>query len=246
MSKLVVDSEVVSVSQLALPNEGQSEEREVVAALNELNFRPVPFLAPVTLVFGLSAVCGLANIPLLSIGLVGVILGTITLLRIRSSEGVYGGWKIALTGTLLSAIFLTSGASLHAYQYITEVPEGYERMNFYTLAKFKPVQVKGATQIPPEVIEKWDNKKIYVKGYMYPTGQLEGLKSFVLCKDTGQCCFGGNPLIEDMIVVNMGEGKTINHRELLLVGIGGTFKAKKVFKNGIVTHLYTIEADFYR
>lgn len=244
MSPFII--EVRPVSQSVVSNEAQAAGQDVAAALNELNFRPVPFLAPVSLVFGLAAVCGLASIPLLSIGLTGLILGVITLIRIKRSDGVYSGGKIALAGTLLSFLFLSSGASLHAYNYATEVPEGYERKSFYALAKMKPIVEKGATRIRPEVIEEWDNKKVYVKGYMYPTGVLHGLKTFVLCKDTGQCCFGGNPLIEDMIVVNMTGDKTIDHRELLLVGIGGTFHAKKIFKNGVLTHLYSIDADFSR
>jgi len=234
------------VSQTVVTNEVPPTSNEVSAALNELNFRPVPFLAPVTLVFGLAAVCGLANIPLLSIGLVGTILGIITLVRIGRSDGVYGGWKITLAGTALSMLFLFGGAGLHAYHYATEVPEGYIRKSFSKLAKTKPIIKNGATQIPPEVVEEWDNQKVFVKGYMYPTGVLKGLKTFVLCKDTGQCCFGGNPLIEDMIVVNMVGDKTIDHRELELVSIAGTFHARKIFKNGILTHLYSIDADYYR
>jgi len=234
------------VSQSAISNEVETPTKDVAAALNELNFRPVPFLAPVTLVFGIAAVAGMANIPLLSIGLVGTILGVLTLLRIRRSDGAYGGWKLTLAGTVLSSMFLTGGASLHGYNYATEVPEGYTRKSFSALSKMKPIMERGATKIAPEVMEEWDNKKVYVYGYMYPTGQLEGLKTFVLCKDTGQCCFGGNPLIEDMIVVNMTGDKTINHRELIRVGIGGTFHAKKIFKNGVLTHLYSIDADFYR
>lgn len=214
--------------------------------MNELNFRPVPFLAPVSLVFGLSAVAGLANLALLSIGFVGMILGMAALLRIRKSDGVYGGERLAWSGTLLSILFLMGGTSLHAYNYATEVPEGYVRKSFAKLAKTKPILKNGATQIAPEVVEEWDNQKVYVYGYMYPTGVLQGLKSFVLCKDTGQCCFGGNPLIEDMIVVNMTGDLTIDHRELIRVGIGGTFHAKKIFKNGVLTHLYSIDADFYR
>lgn len=219
---------------------------EVAASMNELNFRPVPFLAPVTLVFGLAAVAGFAGIPLLSIGFVGMILGILTLLRIRRSEGVYGGWTLTLVGTILSLTFFTGGASLHAYHYATEVPEGYTRKSFAKLSKMKPILKYGSTQIAPEVIDEWDEKKVYVYGYMYPTGVLHGLKTFVLCKDTGQCCFGGNPLIEDMIVVNMNGDLTIDHRELIRVGIGGTFHAKKIFKNGVMTHLYSIDADFYR
>ena len=48
-----------------------------------------------------------------------------------------------------------------------------------------------------------DGQRIFIKGYMYPTKELEGLNSFLLVKDTGQCCFGGNPAITDMIMVTM-------------------------------------------
>ena len=234
------------MSQTVVSNDVPASTNDVAAALNELNFRPVPFLAPVTLVFGLASVCGLANIPLMSIGMVGMILGIITLIRIGRSDGTYGGWKITLAGTVLSALFLFGSGALHAYHYMTEVPEGYVRKSFAKLAKTKPIIKNGATQIPQEIVDEWDGQKVFVKGYMYPTGVLKGLKTFVLCKDTGQCCFGGNPLIEDMIVVNMTGDKTIDHRELELVSIAGTFHAKKIFKNSVLTHLYSIDAGYSR
>ena len=48
---------------------------------------------------------------------------------------------------------------------------------------------------------------------MYPTKELQGLKTFLLVKDNAQCCFGGNPAMRDMILVNMVGNKTVNFHQ---------------------------------
>lgn len=224
------------------------EGRDSVALpdeLNELNYRPVPVLAPITLVFGLASVTGIGYIPCLAFGVTGVILGGITLLIIRRSAGVYAGKKIAWAGLILSFIFLAAGSSLHAYDYVTEVPPGYERLNFYWLSKQTPLKVDGRTKIHPDA-EKLNGTKVLVKGYMYPTGKLTGLTEFMLCKDTGQCCFGGNPKMEDTIQVVFKNGVTADHRELKLVRVGGILKTKPVYKKAVLTQIYTLEADYFK
>ncbi|MFO1019640.1 MAG: DUF4190 domain-containing protein [Planctomycetales bacterium] len=233
------------MSENAVPVSSPTLNTPLPAELSELNYRPVPVLAPVTLVLGLAAISGLANVPLLAFGAVGTVLGILTLLKIKKAAGTFGGKKIALTGLILSFVFLVSGSALHAYNYATEVPPGFERLNFYWLARQKPQKVDGRTKVNPEA-EKWNDKRIFVKGYMYPTGKLFGLKEFVLCKDTGQCCFGGNPAIEDMILVNFKNDVRADHRELTLVSVAGTLKTKPVYTNGQLTQLYTLEAEYFK
>src|SRR5262249_4919157 len=133
----------------------------------------------------------------------------------------------------------------HAYAYATELPEGYLRVNFADLAKHEPRWVDEKMEVDPDVAEL-DGKPIFIKGYMYPTGRLTGITEFVLVKDTGQCCFGGQPKLSDRIVVKFEEGMTVDHREQQLVGVGGVFRANSVVQSGVLTAFYQIDGTHFK
>ncbi|MDB5337342.1 MAG: hypothetical protein JWN70_2961 [Planctomycetaceae bacterium] len=212
---------------------------------NEFSYRPIPVLAPVSLVIGLCSIIGLASVAGLSVPLAGVILGILGLRQISRAHGEYGGFKLTVSGLVLSSICLMAGTSLHAYTYATEVPDGYERLSFRWLAEQKPIVEDGQTRINPEA-KSLDGQKVFIKGYMYPENAKTNLKHFVLCKDTGQCCFGGKPSLTDMIVVDFVNGTKANFRELSLVSVAGTFRAKKTVVGGEVTALYSLEGEYFK
>ncbi len=216
-----------------------------LAAENEFAYRPIPVLAPVTLVIGLLSVIGLASLPGLAVPIAGVILGLLGWRQISSGRGEYGGAKLTLAGLFLSAAFLLAGTSVHAYTYATEVPEGFERLSFRWLAQQKPIVEDGQTRIADEAKEL-DGQKIFVKGYMYPEKSQKDLKRFVLCKDTGQCCFGGKPALTDLILVEFVNDTRAQFRELTLVSVAGTFHAKKIVVGGELVALYTLEGEYFK
>lgn len=212
---------------------------------DEFNYRPVPVLAPLTLFFGICSVAALITVVGLSVGFVGLLIGEICLWQIRKAQGELGGRTLARIGVVLSALFVVLGGSYHGYVYATEVPEGYERMSFSWLSKQELKFEDGVTKLTPEV-EALDGKQVYVKGYMYPTGQLTGLSRFLLLKDTGQCCFGGEPKMTDMIVVEFKNGMTVDHHEMQLVGVAGIFHAKQVMQAGQLTAIYSLEGTHFQ
>jgi hypothetical protein len=213
--------------------------------MDDLGYRPVPILAPISLGAGLFSLVGLAAPAGLAVCVFGMVLGILCLRQIRRANGEYGGWVVGLLGLILSTGFLLGGSALHAYSYATEVHEGFSRLNFGWLAKQEPVIIDGDLQVAADA-QAFDGKKVYIKGYMYPTGQLTGLTRFVLCKDTGQCCFGGQPKMTDMVMVEFKDGVTADHREQQLVGVGGTFRAKKVIVGGELVAIYSLEGDYFR
>ena len=81
---------------------------------------------------------------------------------------------------------------------------------------------------------------------MYPMEQTTGLTKFTLCKDTGDCCFGGEPKISDMIHVEFVDGVTADHRELILSGVAGTLRVKPKVSEGKLVGLFTLEATHFR
>jgi hypothetical protein len=174
-----------------------------------------------------------------------MVLGGIALWQIRRSDGYLGGKGVARLGVALSTLLLFAGSGYHAYAYVSELPEGYERVSFLDLSKYDLKVVEGKPEFSPEV-EALNGKPIYIKGYMYPTSQQRGLTEFVLVKDTGQCCFGGQPKLTDMIVVKFNESNPVNHREQQLVGIGGVFHANGALQSGVLTAIYQIDGTHFK
>jgi hypothetical protein len=57
-------------------------------------------------------------------------------------------------------------------------------------------------------IERLDQSKIRIRGYILPSFQQSGLTQFVLVRDNMQCCFGPGAALFDCIVVEMDSGQT--------------------------------------
>ena len=217
---------------------------------DEFAYRPVPPLAPISLFLAICASSGFLGTPCLAIGGAGIILGGIALWQIHRAQGEMGGKVVARLGTWLSVMMLLGASGYHAYAYVSELPEGYLRVNFSELSKYAgPTRyIDGDAeklQVAPEVAEL-EGKPIYIKGYMYPTRQRVGLSEFVLVKDTGQCCFGGQPKVTDMIVVRFDNGMTVNHREQVLVAVAGTFRAVSPGQSGVLTAIYQLDARQFK
>jgi hypothetical protein len=231
-----------SVSQTVEPVQAASGEAEIA---DDFSYRPVPPLAPISLFLGICSLAGFAGIPCLAIGLVGGVIGLIALWQIRRGAGELGGTVVAASGMILSGTLFLAASSYHVYAYVTELPEGYRRVSFNELSKHEPIFSEGKVQVDPEVTEL-DGKPIYIKGYMYPTRQQTGISEFVMVKDTGQCCFGGQPKLTDMIVVKFEDGMFVNHREQQLVGVGGIFRVRAGVQSGVLTAIYTLEGTHFR
>lgn len=212
-------------------------------ANEEFAYRPLTPLAPITLFFAICSLSAFLDWYGVAIGGIGLLLGAFTLLKIWRSNWELTGWRLACFGTALSTFCLIGGWTWLEYQYRTELPEGFTRVNFNWLSGQAPVVKEGKTEVHPEVA-KLEGEDIFIKGYMYPTRQTRDLTEFVLCKDTGECCFGGNPKPTDMIVVKVKDF-TVNHREKQLVGVAGKFHASGSSAADL-TSIYTLEATHFK
>lgn len=192
------------------------------------DYRPVPVSAPIAVFFGFCGLLALLTPVALPVALSGLFLSAICLLKIRRSAGEYSGAWVAWTGLVLSAVALAGGTTVHSIAYATEVPEGYIRLSFTDdISKKGFVEENGVVAHHPEVAAL-DGKKVFLKGFMYPMQQTEGLGSFVFCRDSGDCCFGGTPKVQDMIAVKMDGERTTDYIQGL-VSVTGTFKLRKSF-----------------
>lgn len=164
-------------------------------------YRALSSLAVISLVAGVLSALTFFDWMLAAIPMAGIVAGVLALRQIRSAPDAYTGENLALIGSLLSALLWIGGWSKLAYVHATEVPPGYERISYDDL-QIDPVE---PAAMPPTRAAELDGKKVFIKGFVYqPTGgQTSGLKRFILVRDKGQCCFGGNPNITDMIEVKL-------------------------------------------
>ena len=92
---------------------------------------------------------------------------------------------------------------MHAYIYLTEVPPGHVRVEFYKL-KFEAEPDR-----PTKEAVDLDGKDVFIKGYIHPSSGGGMLRQFILVGDLGTCCFGGQPKSSEMVEVTLTGGQTV-------------------------------------
>jgi hypothetical protein len=211
---------------------------------DEFAYKPIPPLAPVSALLGVCALSGLLSPLGLVFAVCGLALGLLAQRQIRQAEGGLSGRAIAATGVWTSVMLLVGCAALHVYWYQTEVPEGYQRISFgMDISKKGFVVEDGRGRVHPD-IAALEGKPLFVKGFMYPGTQLEDLTTFLLCRDNGQCCFGGQPKLEDMIKVKMQDGLTADHSQHM-VSVAGVFRLRDLRKAGNLEPAFELEATHF-
>ena len=211
----------------------------------KFDYRPVPVTAVVGCVLGVLSITAMLGLFGILLAMLGGIVSLMAAVIIRRSAGALGGMRLSMIGLLLSVVFFFSGSAYQVYAYKTEVPEGYERVSFtQQISKKGFVIEKDQQKVHPDV-EALVGKKVFLKGFMYPTGQTAGLTTFLLLKDSGQCCFGGQPALTDMIGGVMEEGKTVDHYAGR-VSVAGTFELNTNFSGAdSLEPLYLLRGEFF-
>jgi hypothetical protein len=208
----------------------QPQAAEVPQGGGDFSYRPMSLLAVLVLVFGLLSTVLMFIWFTLLLPFFNLFFGGFTVFRIARSRGEYGGTKLAYAGILLSAVALAGGIYYQIHMFQTEIPKGgFLRISFTRDVSERLKRVQQGDLKSAEEIQAMDGQKIFVKGFMYPTEEHEGLRSFLLVKDSGQCCFGGKPALEDMITVYMTGTKTAKYYSGR-VSVAGTFRLNQQFR----------------
>ena len=186
------------------------------------DYRALSIAAVTSLSLGFLSAFALLTIYLCVIPVAGILFGMYAIAQIHKRPGELTGRGVAIAGIILSAILLVVSGSFAAYVYATEVPEGYERI-FYS--QLQPEEGKIGQEIPP-LAEAIDGKKVFIKGYVFPGKQRQGIKTFLLVRDKGDCCFGGNPKLTDRIQVTLADPERLRF-DPYLHKVAGTFRLVK-------------------
>jgi hypothetical protein len=150
--------------------------------------------------------------------LLGLIFGWIGLRTITKYPDELLGRPIAIAGICLSGLIFVSGVAYHIYDYATEVPEGYQRVSFYSF-----MAGKGQPDTPTADAIKCNGMDVFIKGYVHPSSISSGqAKKFVIVPDLGTCCFGGQPPLTHMIEVSLA-GDQYAHKDWRKKKLAGKF-----------------------
>jgi hypothetical protein len=95
----------------------------------------------------------------------------------------------------------------------------------------------------PEQITSMDGQRIRIRGFILPTAQKRGIKTFVLVRDNQECCFGPGAALYDCILVVMQPGNTAEF-SIRPVAVDGTFSINEVLgPDGKHLAIYRLDAE---
>jgi hypothetical protein len=167
------------------------------------DYVPVSPWAPIALCLGLISLTGFLDVFGLYVAFFGIFVGVAAVVQIRAAAGGVKGTGIAIVGLTLSIACFVLGTVKMAHAYSTEVPDGFQRINFpKDIAEKQFLYIQGHRKLHPDVANLI-GQKLYLKGFMWATQDTEGLTQFILLKDNGECCFGGKPKSHDYIWVKL-------------------------------------------
>ncbi|MEC8557159.1 MAG: DUF3299 domain-containing protein [Planctomycetota bacterium] len=180
---------------------------------------------------------------LVVLSLIGVVFAALGLSAIRKFPNEIQGDSIAWVGGIVCLSTLILAPSYHVFVYMTEVPEGYERLDFAVL-----MSDESAADRPPSNALDFNGKQVFIKGYIHPTSMTGSTaKKFVLVPDLGTCCFGGQPPLTHMIEVNL-TGDQYARKGFRKQRLAGTLRVNNYKKpvDGLDGVFYQLRADILK
>jgi hypothetical protein len=173
---------------------------------------------------------------LLVVPVLGTVLGVVALRDIAARPEDLTGRPLALAAIVLSAACFVGGIVRLSMVYAAELPAGHERLNYTSL---QPLDGDPPDAVPDSA-RAMDGHNVLLKGYMYPGKQQQGITQFLLVRDQGDCCFGGNPKITDRVLVQLSDPRGIPFSPRL-TKIAGRFAVRpagtSALDGGVLYHL---------
>lgn len=173
---------------------------------------------------------------LLAVPVVGIVLAGIALRDIARRPDVLAGRRMAVLSVSVGAVMFGAGLAWQVRSYAAELPPGFMRIN-YALLQPEPGALP---DMLPESAVALDGRDVLLKGYIYPTQRPDGISEFVLCRDQGDCCFGGKPKISDRVLVKLADGHAISFSQRL-TKVAGRFAVRPVaapdMSGGVLYHI---------
>ncbi len=209
----------------------------------EDSYRSVAKTAILAIVFAIIGLLAFLFVPLIILPLVGLVFGLSSLRSIRRYPEEYAGRSIALIGVVICVSTLLAAPIKHYYVYITEVPDGYSRVDFSLLKS-----PYGQQDVPPETALEYDGQRVFVKGYILPSSVSSNTsKSFILVPDIAACCFGNEPPRTHMMQVDL-TGDLFARWGFRRFNLAGTLQVETTVQPSSTVSgvYYRLKADYIR
>ncbi len=116
----------------------------------------------------------------------------------------------------------------------------YDDLDLLKVLNMDPVTADAATYLPAW-LKALDGRRIRIRGFMYPTFQQTGVRSFGLARDNQICCFGRNPKIYDVFDVVLHEGTATNYIPNRPFDVVGVFHIHPDVEDGKLFRLYEMD-----
>jgi hypothetical protein len=206
-------------------------------------YRSVSRAAIASLVLGILGLAAFPMLFMLILPLLGLVFAGLAFVAFAKYPDELLGRPIAIAGGSLCLIVTQLAPAYHSYVYMTEVPEGYARVDFAALTSGL-----GQPDQPTSAALDLDGKQVFIKGYIHPTSMDTVLsKRFVLVPDLGTCCFGGQPPLTHMIEVSLS-GDQYARKSYRKQRLAGTLQVNKNLKpiDGLTGVFYQLRADILK
>jgi len=171
---------------------------------------------------------------MLAVPILGLGLAVVALVDIAKRPTALTGRALAIGAGVVSLLCLTGATAWLSVVYATELPPGHERLGY---AQLQPAPGAPATAVPESAVP-FHGRDVLIKGYMYPGTKQRGIAQFLLVRDQGDCCFGGNPKITDRVLVNVSDPRGIDYSPRLRK-LAGRFRVEPTgtADGGVLYHL---------
>ena len=206
-----------------------------------LRYRSLSAPAVVSVIFAVISIAAIFFVGLIFLPLLGLLIGLIALRSIRRRPEELTGGGLATAAVAMCLICGLTSVSWATWVYVTELPDGYERVGFLEL---QPDKDQPKLPVSPKSLEM-DGEKVFIKGYIYPDDRGAKVRQFVLVPDLGTCCFGGQPKLTDMVEVTLKEPLTTSY-SMRQKKLGGILRVDTRLKpvSGLNGVYYQLEADY--
>jgi hypothetical protein len=205
-------------------------------------YRSLSRWAVASVVLGLLSLLTAVDWMFLLLPLVGIWAAWVGLRQIERLGDVYTGRGLARTGFILCIVLGLAGSGWWAFSKAQEVPHGYTAV---TYAELKADDRSG--ELFPARAMELNDKKIFVKGYMYPGRAQVALREFLISRDNGTCAYcTPNPTPTDLIHVVLAGDLRTNYTTHP-IALGGRLRVEtdpaRIARDRVVYHL---EADYLK
>ena len=202
-------------------------------------YRAVSAMAVVSLALGFASAITFFDWWFAFVPATGIALGWLALQRIARRPDELAGRTIARAGILVCVVMWAVTYTTLAMTHFAGIPAGYELITYEML---QPDADNPREVIPPGLFE-YQNKRVFIEGFISPGRQQTRIKRFILCPRIGHCTFcNPEPTPTERILVVL-EGDLSTDYTVHPIHVGGTLRIDPESPIGLP---YKLDVDYLR